>query len=190
MAEHPWVSRGGLKLAHALDVFGVNVDGRIALDVGASTGGFSDVLIVRGAMKVYAVDVGRDQLHNRLKDNPKIISMESTDARDLEPSHFGELPNLIVCDASFISAMKVLERPMSLVESGAELITLIKPQFEVGKDNIGKGGLVRNLSLAKASVDTVASWIKSQSWKVLASDMSPIKGGDGNTEYLLHAKKT
>lgn len=188
-AEHPWVSRGGLKLEHALTVFDVKVSGRTALDVGASTGGFTDVLLSRGAAKIYAVDVGRDQLHRKLQGHPQVVSMEATDARQITKEQFEPLPTLIVCDASFISAMKVLQRPVSIVPAGADLVTLVKPQFEVGKDNIGRGGLVKDPALAKQALETVADWIISQGWEVLTSDMSPIKGGDGNTEYLLHARK-
>lgn len=187
--EHPWVSRGGLKLEHALSVFEIDTKERVCLDVGASTGGFTEVLLSRGAGLVYAVDVGRDQLHERLKSNAKIVSMESTDARELEINQFENLPTLIVCDASFISAMKVLKRPMAIVASRADLVTLVKPQFEVGKDNIGRGGLVRDPETAKQALDTVAGWIESQDWRVIATDVSPVKGGDGNTEYLLHASK-
>jgi len=188
-AEHPWVSRGGLKLDHALSVFEIKVSGRTVLDVGASTGGFTDVLLSRGAAKVYAVDVGRDQLHERLKKDGRVISMESTDARNLESQNLNPLPTLIVCDASFISAMKVLIRPMSLVDSESELVALVKPQFEVGKSHIGKGGLVRDPALARDALETVSSWVKFQGWSVLGTDNSPITGGDGNIEFLLHARK-
>jgi len=187
--EHPWVSRGGLKLDHALNVFGVNAKHRVCLDVGASTGGFSDVLLSRGAARIYAVDVGRDQLHEKLQNDDRVMSMESTDARQLDAETFDPAPTLIVCDASFISAMKVLERPLQIVPSQSELVTLVKPQFEVGKDNIGRGGLVKDLDVAKRALETVAEWISSQGWMVLASDRSPIKGGDGNIEFLLHARK-
>ena len=188
-AEHPWVSRGGLKLVHALREFGVSPEGKLCLDVGASTGGFSQVLIKNGARKVYAVDVGREQLHPKLRDVPEIISMEQTDARDLKGSDFEAAPQLIVCDASFISAMKVLEVPLALAAPSAELITLVKPQFEVGKAGIGRGGIVASESLALQSLSDVAAWVSAQGWEVIATCLSPIKGGSGNTEYLLHARK-
>lgn len=187
--EHPWVSRGGVKLAHALEIFSVDPTGRTALDVGASTGGFTQVLITRGAAKVYAVDVGHGQLHASLHDDPKIISMEGQDARELSPMQFDPMPSLIVCDASFISAMKVLETPLRLAEAGADLITLVKPQFEVGKINIGRGGLVKSEELGLRALDNVKHWVKSQGWDVAASNVSPIRGGSGNTEYLLHANR-
>lgn len=187
--EHPWVSRGGVKLAHALEIFSVDPTGRTALDVGASTGGFTQVLITRGAAKVYAVDVGHGQLHASLHDDPKIISMEGQDARELSPMQFDPMPSLIVCDASFISAMKVLETPLRLAEAGADLITLVKPQFEVGKINIGRGGLVKSEELGLRALDSVKHWVKSQGWDVAASNVSPIRGGSGNTEYLLHAHR-
>lgn len=187
--EHPWVSRGGLKLDHALKVFDVIPEKRICLDVGASTGGFTEVLLAAGAAKIYAVDVGRDQLHPKLLKDPRVISMETTDARNLTLDQFDPLPNLIVCDASFISATKVLGASMSLVPLGSELVTLVKPQFEVGRDHIGRGGLVKDPALAEAALADVSNWVVSQGWSVVATDGSPITGGDGNREYLLHAKK-
>lgn len=187
--EHPWVSRGGVKLAHALDIFEIDPAGRTALDVGASTGGFSQVLATRGVKKVYAVDVGHGQLHVDLHGHPQIISMEGRDARALSPTDFEPAPDLIVCDASFISAMKVLEIPMRLAALEAELITLVKPQFEVGKIGLGKGGLVKTEELGLRALDEVKRWVITQGWRVIATDVSPIKGGSGNTEYLLHATR-
>ena len=187
--EHPWVSRGGVKLDHALNVFGVDPTGRIALDVGASTGGFSHVLSVRGAAKIYAVDVGHGQLHKDLHNEPKIISMEGQDARELSPKDLTSAPDLIVCDASFISAMKVLENPLRLAAETADLITLVKPQFEVGKINIGRGGLVKSEELGLRALDTVRHWTREQGWQVIETCVSPIKGGSGNVEYLLHAQR-
>ena len=188
--EHPWVSRGGVKLDHALRVFDVDPTGRVGLDVGASTGGFSQVLIKRGAVKVYAVDVGHGQLHRDLITVPNIISMEGRDARTLSPHDFDPQADLIVCDASFISAMKVLETPLQLATRKADLITLVKPQFEVGKIGLGKGGLVKTEELALRALDRVKEWVAGQGWRVIATDVSPIKGGSGNTEYLLHARRT
>jgi 23S rRNA (cytidine1920-2'-O)/16S rRNA (cytidine1409-2'-O)-methyltransferase len=187
--EHPWVSRGGLKLAHALECFNVDPTGRTALDVGASTGGFSHVLVTHGAVKVYAVDVGHGQFHASLHGETKIISMEGQDARTLSANQFDPLPDLIVCDASFISATKVLETPMRLAPKGTDLITLVKPQFEVGKQNIGRGGLVKSEELGLRALDNVRQWAEAQGWRVTATDASPIKGGSGNVEYLLHAVK-
>ena len=188
-AEHPWVSRGGLKLAYALKEFDISVEGKFCLDVGASTGGFSDVLRQKGATKIYAVDVGHDQLHASLHDVAEIISMEGQDARELTPLHFERPPQLIVCDASFISAMKVLERSLSLAARTANLITLVKPQFEVGKAGIGRGGIVKSESLSLQALSDVSAWVTAQGWHVVATCKSPIKGGSGNTEYLLHARK-
>jgi len=188
-AEHPWVSRGGLKLAYALKEFDVSVEGKTCLDVGASTGGFSDVLRQKGASKIYAVDVGHEQLHKSLRDVPEIISMEEQDARDLTAADFHTPPQLIVCDASFISAMKVLERPLSLAARTADLITLVKPQFEVGKAGIGRGGIVKSESLALQALSDVSAWVTRQGWHIVATCKSPIKGGSGNAEYLLHARK-
>jgi len=188
-AEHPWVSRGGLKLAYALKEFGVSTEGKTCLDVGASTGGFSDVLRQKGAAKIYAVDVGHGQLHASLKDVPEIISMEGQDARELTAEQFETSPQLIVCDASFISCMKVLERPLTLAARTAELVTLVKPQFEVGKAGIKRGGLVKSESLALQVLSDVSAWVTAQGWHVVATCRSPIKGGSGNTEYLLHARR-
>ena len=188
-AEHPWVSRGGLKLAYALKKFGVSPEGKTCLDVGASTGGFSDVLRQNGAARVYAVDVGHGQLHASLQDVAEIISMEGQDARTLTAAHFTAKPQLIVCDASFISCMKVLEVPLTLAAKTADLITLVKPQFEVGKSGVGRGGLVKSESLALQALSDVSAWVTAQGWHVTATCKSPIKGGSGNTEYLLHARK-
>ena len=186
---HPWVSRAGLKLAHALDVFGVNPKGRTCLDVGSSTGGFTDVLLSGGAMRVYAVDVGTDQLHPRIRAQGNVISMEQTDARNLAADDFKAPPGLIVCDVSFISCMKALDVPLALAHGSAELITLVKPQFEVGRDGVGKGGIVRDQALALDALGRVKAWLKGKGWNVAGEDMSPIKGGSGNTEYLLYARR-
>jgi 23S rRNA (cytidine1920-2'-O)/16S rRNA (cytidine1409-2'-O)-methyltransferase len=187
--EHPWVSRGGVKLDFALKEFGINPLGKICLDVGASTGGFTEVLRARGAKHVYAVDVGSDQLHQRLQSDTRISSMEKTDARDLTQEKFFSAPELIVCDASFISAMKVLEIPMQLARAQAELMTLVKPQFEVGKSGLGRGGIVKSEALSLAALQDVSAWVAAQGWEVVGSCKSPIKGGSGNTEYLLYARK-
>jgi 23S rRNA (cytidine1920-2'-O)/16S rRNA (cytidine1409-2'-O)-methyltransferase len=145
--------------------------------------------VTRGAASVYAVDVGHGQLHAELKSEAKIISMEGQDARALSPKDLTPAPSLIVCDASFISAMKVLEIPLRLAAPSAQLITLVKPQFEVGKVNIGRGGLVKSEELGLRALDTVRHWVRDQGWEVIETCQSPIKGGSGNTEYLLHAKR-
>ncbi len=189
-APHPWVSRGGLKLAHALSVFSISVQDRICLDVGASTGGFTDVLLAGGAAKVYAVDVGRDQLHKKLTGHPSVVSMEATDARNVSADMFAPHYDLIVCDASFISLTKVLGVPLSYAESGGDLITLVKPQFEVGRDNIGRGGLVKDNGSSEQSLKDVKSWLEGEGWAVNADTVSPIKGGSGNSEYLVYAVKS
>ena len=181
---HPYVSRGGLKLKQALDVFGIKAKGRVCLDIGSSTGGFTDVLIKAGAKRVYAVDVGRDQLHPNLRDHPAVVSMESTDARDLRADQFDPMPDLMVCDASFVSVMKILEVPLSLTR---EAVILVKPQFEVGRDNIGKGGLVR--AGGEEALIRVSDWVRRQGWRIIGTSDSPIKGGSGNHEYLLHASR-
>lgn len=188
-AAHPWVSRGGIKLAHALEIFDVNVSRRTALDVGSSTGGFTDVLLDHGAAKVYAVDVGREQLHVKLRSDSRVISMESMDARELVASQFEPVPDLVVCDASFISLMKVLEQPLSLVPTGSDLVSLIKPQFEVGKAHIGKGGIVNSQEAANIALHEVQNWLRGQGWDIKSTDISPITGGDGNQEFLTHAVK-
>jgi 23S rRNA (cytidine1920-2'-O)/16S rRNA (cytidine1409-2'-O)-methyltransferase len=187
---HPWVSRGGVKLAHALDVFGVSPDGRACLDVGASTGGFTDVLLSRGARRVAAVDVGRDQLHARLRNDKRVISLEGRDARELTAAVIGESPTLIVCDASFIGLAKVLGKALSLAAPDADLIALFKPQFEVGPAHVGKGGLVTDAVATEAAAATVEGWLRSEGWAVIAWTPSPITGGDGNRERLLHARKS
>lgn len=186
---HPWVSRGGLKLDHALDVFGVEVSGLACLDIGASTGGFTDVLLARGARHVTAVDVGHGQLHDRLTGDARVTSLEGRDARMLTAGDLGEPPLLLVCDASFISLEKLLERPLSLSAPGADIVTLFKPQFEVGRAFVGKGGIVTDKAAAEAAEQTFCGWLDGQGWRVLARADSPITGGDGNAERLIHARK-
>ncbi len=188
-AAHPWVSRGGVKLAHALDVFGVSPEGRACLDVGASTGGFTDVLLSRGARRVTAVDVGRDQLHPKLRADERVVSFEGTDARELTAELVGESPALVVCDASFIGLAKVLGKALSLVAPGADLIALFKPQFEVGPTHVGKGGLVTDAVATDKAAAAVEDWLGSQGWELIAWTASPIAGGDGNQERLLHARR-
>ncbi|WP_371397498.1 TlyA family RNA methyltransferase [Fretibacter rubidus] len=186
---HPYVSRGGLKLAHALREFNVDVRGKVCLDVGASTGGFTDVLIQNGARHVYAVDVGHGQLHRRLQGRDDVTSLEGTDARGLTADMFAARPTMIVCDASFISLTKVLGAALAIPATGAQLMALVKPQFEVGKAGIGKGGIVKSETDALMALSDISAWIQSQGWHVSATTDSPIKGGSGNHEYLLHAVK-
>lgn len=186
---HPYASRGGLKLAHALTYFKIDPTAHICLDVGASTGGFTDVLLQKGAAHVYAVDVGHGQLHSKLQDRADVTSMEKTDARDLTPGHFDRLPNLIVCDASFISLSKLLAPSLAMVKTGAKLVTLVKPQFEVGKAGIGRGGIVKSKSDALLALSDVSAWITARGWHVVGTTDSPIKGGSGNHEFLLYAVK-
>lgn len=189
-AAHPYVSRGGLKLAHALEVFGVDPAGRRCLDIGASTGGFAQVLLLGGAASVVAVDVGRGQLHEKVAGDPRVTSLEATDARALTSDMIGEAPSLIVCDASFISLEKLLEVPLSLAAPGAELVTLFKPQFQVGRENVGKGGLVSDTAAVERAEAAFCDWLAQMKWAVSACTDSPIKGGDGNAERLIHAVKT
>ena len=184
---YPWVSRSGQKLDHALAKFNITVAGKTCLDVGSSTGGFTEVLCANDATLVTAVDVGTDQLHPRIKADKRVVSMEQCDARSLTVEHCKIPPELIVCDVSFISCMKALEIPLKLAAKNAELVTLVKPQFEVGKDNVGKGGIVRNPSFGLESVERVKTWLAKLGWEIKDQDISPIKGGDGNVEYLVYA---
>ena len=189
--EHPWVSRGGIKLAHALDHFKLDVKGAVAIDVGASTGGFTDVLLTQGAAKVYAVDVGHGQLDTKLRGDPRVVVMENTNARHLAVEHISEPLELIVCDASFISLKKVLPAALALAKPGAQLITLIKPQFEVGKKEASRGeGVIRDPSLHAQVCDDIRAWIAEQGWQVIGLTQSPITGPAGNIEFLLYARKT
>jgi 23S rRNA (cytidine1920-2'-O)/16S rRNA (cytidine1409-2'-O)-methyltransferase len=188
-AAHPWVSRGALKLAHALDVFGVDPKGRACLDIGASTGGFTEVLLARGARRVIAVDVGHGQLHPKLKADSRVTALESTDARDLTAEAVGEPPNLVVCDASFIGLSKVLSRPLDLAAPEAVLVGLFKPQFEVGPAHVGKGGLVSDVQAVARATSAVEAWLKSKDWPVDQWTQSPITGGDGNQELLFYGRK-
>lgn len=188
--EHPWVSRGGMKLAHALTHFSIAPRGKICLDVGASTGGFTDVLLHHGAAKVYAVDVGHGQLDWKLRRDPRVVVLEKTNARHLDANLIPEAPELIVCDASFISLKTVLAAPLALAADNAQLIALIKPQFEAGKGNVGKGGVVRDGALHKAICDDIEHWLSSSvGWQVSGITESPIKGPKGNTEFLISAHK-
>jgi len=187
--DHPWVSRGGIKLAHGLDFFGFDVTGAVALDVGSSTGGFTDVLLCRGAAKVYAVDVGTNQLAWKLREDPRVVVLEQTNARYLTSEHIPEPVDVITCDASFISLSKILELPLKLAKAGANLVALVKPQFEAGREEVGKGGVVCDPAVRERVCAAAASWVESQGWSVVGVTQSPITGPEGNVEFLLGAVK-
>lgn len=185
--DHPWVSRGGIKLAHGLDHFGWDVTGAVAIDVGSSTGGFTDVLLSKGATRVYAVDSGTNQLAWKLRQDPRVIVHEQTSARILTAAHVPEPVDLIVCDASFISLGKVLDVPLSFAAPGARVLALIKPQFEAGRDEVGKGGVVRDPAIHARVCDEVAAWFTGRGWRVAGIERSPITGPEGNVEFLIAA---
>ena len=187
--DHPWVSRGGIKLDHGLTHFGFDVTGAVALDIGSSTGGFTDVLLSRGAAKVYAVDVGTNQLAWKLRQDPRVVVHEQTNARNLERSIISELVDIVVCDASFIGLAKVLEAPLKLARSGAKLVALVKPQFEAGREEVGKGGVVRDAAVHERVCAQAKDWVEAQGWTVLGITPSPITGPEGNVEFLLGAEK-
>lgn len=185
---HPYVSRGGVKLAAALDYFKFDPQGRICLDVGASTGGFTQVLLERGAKRVYAVDVGHGQLHESLRGRPEIVSLEQTDIRTLSAAQLNEPPDLVTVDVSFISLKLALPPALALAKTPAQLIALIKPQFEAGRAQ-AKKGIVRDPAVHAAVCDNISAFVASLGWRVLGIIPSPIAGGDGNTEFLLGAAK-
>jgi 23S rRNA (cytidine1920-2'-O)/16S rRNA (cytidine1409-2'-O)-methyltransferase len=180
-----YVSRGALKLEAALDAFGFDPKGRVALDIGASTGGFTEVLLARGAAKIYAVDVGTFQLHDRLRDDLRVVSLEGTDARDLDRSALGEEVTAIVADVSFISLTLALPAVLRLAAPGAWLVALVKPQFEAGREAVGKGGIVRSEAARIKAVEKVRAFIEEAGWEVVGLIDSPIRGGSGNAEYLI-----
>ncbi len=187
---HPWVSRGGLKLVKGLDLFAIDPKDRICLDIGAATGGFTDVLLARGAAKVYAVDVGQGQLAWKLRQDPRVVVLERTNARNLGSAQVPEPPTLVVCDASFIGLRTVLPASLALAAPGAELIALIKPQFEVGKGRVGKKGVVRDPALHAEVCARTEAWLADQpGWSVLGLTESPILGPEGNKEFLIAARK-
>lgn len=187
---HRFVGRAALKLDHALTLWPVRVDGRIVLDVGASTGGFTQVCLERGAARVFAVDVGQGQLHPRLAGDPRVTDLQKTDARDLTPDRMPQAPDLIICDASFIGLAKVLPVPLALAAPDADLVTLVKPQFEMeSRADIGRGGVVKDAEARQAALDRVAAWLDGRGWAVQATAESPIAGGDGNIEFLLWATR-
>jgi 23S rRNA (cytidine1920-2'-O)/16S rRNA (cytidine1409-2'-O)-methyltransferase len=184
--DHPYVSRGGLKLAHGLDAFAIDPAGKIAIDVGASTGGFTDVLLQRGAAKVFAVDVGHGQLAWKLRQDPRVVTLERTNARMLTREQIPDPIDLVVCDASFIALSTVLPAALSLTREHAHLVTLIKPQFEVGKGQVGKKGVVRDPALHEEVCARAQLWLAAQpGWRVLGVVESPITGPEGNKEFLL-----
>ena len=185
---HPYVSRGGVKLAAALDHFQFDPRGRVCLDVGASTGGFTQVLLERGARRVYAVDVGHGQLHESLRGRPEIVSMEQTDIRTLSPARLDEPPDMVIADVSFISLKLALPPALALAKTPAQLVALIKPQFEAGRAHIKKG-IVRDAAVHTAVCDEISAFVASLGWRVIGIIPSPIAGGDGNAEFLLGAAR-
>ncbi|KTT97486.1 hemolysin [Sphingomonas yabuuchiae] len=187
--DHPWVSRGGIKLAHGLEHFGWDVTDAVAIDVGSSTGGFTDVLLQKGAARVYAVDSGTNQLAWSLRQDPRVIVHEQTSARILTETHIPEPVDIIVCDASFIGLAKVLERPLSFAKPGARLLALIKPQFEAGREEVGKGGVVRDPTVHQRVCDQVIAWLSDSGWQVAGVTQSPITGPEGNIEFLVAASR-
>lgn len=185
---HPWVSRGGLKLAHALDHFGILLAGAVVIDVGSSTGGFTDVALANGAARVYAVDVGKGQLAWKLRTDARVVLLEGVNARALTREHVPEAADAVVCDASFIGLELVLPAALSLARPGATLVALIKPQFEVGRGRVGKGGIVREPELRAEVVARIRAWLTEvMHWRVIGVTESPITGADGNVEYLICA---
>ncbi|MBV8976037.1 MAG: TlyA family RNA methyltransferase [Alphaproteobacteria bacterium] len=187
---HPFVSRGALKLSAALDTFELSPRDRICLDIGASTGGFSQVLLLRGARRVYAVDVGHGQLAPKIAADHRVVVLEGTNARDLTEAAISCRPQAVVADVSFISLTLVLPNALALADRGAWLVALVKPQFEVGRAHVGKGGIVKDAQRQRDAVDRIGQWIaKEQGWSVLGTMESPVKGGDGNREFLIAARK-
>lgn len=186
--DHPWVSRGGIKLAHALEEFSIDVTGFVAIDVGSSTGGFTDVLLTNGASRVYAVDSGTNQLAWKIRSDDRVVVQEQTSARILTDAHIPEPVDMIVCDASFISLAKVLERPINFARPGAQIVALIKPQFEARREEVGKNGVIRDPAVHERVCAEVHDWVVSQGWTVAGLTQSPITGPQGNVEFLLYAR--
>jgi len=190
-AEHPWVSRGGMKLAHGLKHFGFEAAGRVAVDLGSSTGGFTDVLLTHGAAKVYAVDVGYGQLAHKLRTDARVVVLERTNARALDTGLIPDPLGAVVCDASFIGLRTILPVAMALTAPGAWLIALIKPQFEVGKERVPEGGVIRDSALHAEVCETITDWMRAQAgWSVAGVTQSPITGAEGNVEFLIGAVST
>jgi len=188
--DHQWVSRGGVKLAHALDHFAIDVRDRVALDIGASTGGFTDVLLARGARRVYAVDVGHGQLAWKLRQDRRVVLRERINARYLGRAEIPEPVDIIACDASFIGLATLLPAPLSLAAADAVLVALVKPQFEAGREHVGGGGIVHDATVQQAVCARIAGWVADQpGWTVMGIAESPIRGADGNREFLLCARR-
>jgi 23S rRNA (cytidine1920-2'-O)/16S rRNA (cytidine1409-2'-O)-methyltransferase len=188
--DHPWVSRGGLKLAHGLEAFGFAAKNLVCLDIGASTGGFTDVLLHHGAARVHAVDVGHGQLAWKLRSDPRVVVHEKTNARHLTAAMIGESPQALVCDASFIGLATILPAPLSLCAPGSWAVALIKPQFEAGRDLVGKGGVVRDPEVHKMVCARIQDWWQAlPGWTICGIAESPITGPEGNKEFLLGARK-
>lgn len=186
---HHWLSRGALKLEHGLSLFEIDLTDRIGLDIGASTGGFTEVLLARGCRRVYAVDVGRDQLHRRLREDPRVLSFEGLNARHLSARQIPEPVDILVADVSFISLIKALPNPLKLAAPGAWLVALIKPQFEVGKGKVGKRGVVKDPALHRKVCSEVKDWLDGQpGWHVVGIEESPVIGPKGNREFLIAAR--
>ena len=186
---HPYVSRGGVKLAAALDHFALSPEGRVCLDIGASTGGFTQVLLERGAARVYAVDVGHAQLHAKLRADPRVIALDGLNARDLTAAKVPQAPQAITADVSFISLKLALPPALHLAARDAWVVLLVKPQFELGPRGVSKSGIVRDASAREAAVAEITAWMKSHAWQMVGAIDSPITGGEGNREYLLAAKR-
>lgn len=187
--DHPWVSRGGIKLAHAIEAFDLDPSGVTAMDIGSSTGGFTDVLLSKGAAHVFAVDSGTNQLAWKLRQDPRVTVLEQTSARVLTPEMITAPCSWVVCDASFISLAKVLDVPLKLAAPRCQLVALIKPQFEVGRAEVGKGGVVRDPALHQRVCDEVRGWLEGLGWQVQGIVESPIKGPEGNVEFLISATR-
>ncbi|MEO6718006.1 MAG: TlyA family RNA methyltransferase [Novosphingobium sp.] len=187
--DHPWVSRGGIKLAHALEHFGLDPAGAVAMDIGSSTGGFTDVLLSHGTTRVFAVDSGTNQLAWKLRQDPRVTVLEKTSARILTPGQIDAPCNWVVCDASFIGLAKVLDKPLQLAADSCQLVALIKPQFEVGKGEVGKGGVVRDSVLHERVCGEVREWLERAGWQVQGIVESPITGPEGNVEFLIAARR-
>ena len=187
--DHPWVSRGGVKLAHALDHFALDPSGVTAMDIGSSTGGFTDVLLSKGAVHVYAVDSGTNQLAWKLRQDPRVTVLEQTSARLLTPALIDQPCSWVVCDASFIGLAKVLDVPLQLAATPCQLVALIKPQFEVGRSEVGKGGVVRDEALHERVCGEVSAWLEGLGWQVQGIVRSPITGPEGNVEFLIAARR-
>jgi 23S rRNA (cytidine1920-2'-O)/16S rRNA (cytidine1409-2'-O)-methyltransferase len=188
--DHPWVSRGGVKLAFALDHFAIDPAGRVALDIGASTGGFTDVLLAKGAARVHAVDVGRGQLAWKLRQDSRVVVHEGVNARYLSRAEIAEPIDLVTCDASFIGLATLLPAPLAFATERAALVALIKPQFEAGPGDVGKGGVVRDPAIHRAVCERVGAWVGAQpGWQVVGIADSPITGPAGNHEFLIYARR-